>query len=182
MTEEAKLRKDMNGKNNKYAWYAIYTRSRAEKKAFEYLNEDGIEAYLPLKKTLRQWSDRKKMVEMPLVPSYIFVYVSEKEYYKALNTPYTIRYVTFNGKAAPIPEREINLLKLMLRELPNDVNLIVTDIEKGDMVEITAGPLKGAKGEVVYKKGKQHFQVRLEPLGYAVQAEVAGAFLQKLKA
>lgn len=181
VTKEAKLYKVMSENKSNYAWYAIYTRPRSEKKALDYLVEEGIETYLPIKKTMRQWSDRKKMVELPLIPSYIFVYVSEKEYYKALNTPYTVRYITFNGKAAPIPEREINLLKLMLKELPNDVNLIASNISKGDMVAITAGPLIGAKGEVIYKKGKQHFQVRLEPLGYAVQVEIAGAFLEKIK-
>ena len=52
-----------------YHWYAVYTRPRSEKKALITLSEDGYEVYLPLKKTLRQWSDRKKWIEFPLIPS-----------------------------------------------------------------------------------------------------------------
>lgn len=178
----AKLCSDMNSSKTTHQWFAIYTRSRSEKKAYEYLKEEGIEAYVPLKKTLRQWSDRKKMVEMPLIPSYVFVRVSDKDYYKAIDTPYTLRYVTFNGKAAPIPEEEINILKLLMKELPGDVNLVSSNIQKGDLVEVMAGPLVGKKGEVIFSKGKHHFQIRLDPLGYAIQAEVAGALLRKIKA
>ena len=49
------------------AWYAVYTNSRAEKRVSDRLAEMGIETFLPLQKTLRQWSDRKKLVEKPLI-------------------------------------------------------------------------------------------------------------------
>jgi transcription antitermination factor NusG len=163
-----------------YHWYAVYTRPRSEKKAFATLSDDGFEVYLPLRKSLRQWSDRKKWVELPLIPSYIFAKVSDKEYFKLLESPYVIRYITFKNVPAPIPEREINMLKLMMNELPANVELVSFKAAKGDLVEITGGPLKGAKGEVVYNRGKHHFLIRIEPIGYALQVEVMAEFLRKL--
>jgi len=67
-------------------WFAAYTRSRNEKKVAGELEEQHIEYYLPLIKTIRQWSDRKKKVEVPLINSYIFVRIIEKEYLKVLQT------------------------------------------------------------------------------------------------
>ena len=62
-------------------WYAVYTKPRSEKKLADRLNEHGIEAYLPLRKTLKQWSDRKKMVEEPLITSYVFVNITNENYF-----------------------------------------------------------------------------------------------------
>lgn len=166
--------------NVNYCWYAVYTRPRSEKKADKWLNEDGIETYLPLKKTLKQWSDRKKMVEEPLIPSYLFVKISNKERVQVMNSPYVISFIRFNGQPAEIREKEIDLLRLMLNELPNDITLLSNDIKKGDKVEIIAGPLAGSKGEVIKQKGKHHFQLHIEPLGFAVQVQVQAALLQKI--
>ena len=68
-------------------WYALYTRSRSEKKVLIELQYAQIEAYLPLVTRLKMWSDRKKKVEEPLFRSYIFVYIDEREYFTALNVP-----------------------------------------------------------------------------------------------
>ncbi|HDO06779.1 MAG TPA: hypothetical protein ENG85_03760, partial [Bacteroidetes bacterium] len=67
-------------------WYALYVRSRTEKKVAVELEGADIDFYLPLEKRLRQWSDRKKWVEEPLFRSYIFVHITQKEYYKVLQT------------------------------------------------------------------------------------------------
>ena len=93
------------------SWYAVYTRSRAEKQLMGLLAEKGIEAYVPLHKVMRQWSDRKKLVEVPLIRSYCFVKVAPRDYQKVLNTPGAVRYVWFSGKPAEIPERQIDALK-----------------------------------------------------------------------
>jgi transcription antitermination factor NusG len=61
----------MQGNTKK--WHAVYVSSRTEKKINDLLNNKGIEAYVPVVKTMRQWSDRKKMVEMPLLNGYVFV-------------------------------------------------------------------------------------------------------------
>ena len=94
-----------------YRWYAIYTRSRSEKKLYKELLDKGVESYLPLKKELRVWSDRKKWVESPLFTSYVFVKVSEREYYDAISSHWAVRYVCFEGRAVPIPDSQIESLK-----------------------------------------------------------------------
>ena len=79
-------------------WYAVYVRSRNEKKVYELIKEKDIETYLPLVKTLRQWSDRKKMVEVPLFNSYVFVYVDLLEHFKVRQVPGIVNFVCFEGK------------------------------------------------------------------------------------
>lgn len=74
----------------KYNWYAIRVKSRSEKKVLFDLVELQIEAYLPIQRKLRQWSDRKKWVETPLISGYVFVYISRKEYEAVLRI--------YNGK------------------------------------------------------------------------------------
>jgi len=138
-----------------YKWYALYTKARAEKKVNERLLGKHINVYLPLRKKLRQWKDRKKWVEEPLLKSYIFVNVSEKEYYDVLNTNGVVRYVTFSGKAAPIPERQITALKQLL-ESNYDFDVSTDYFQKGDHIKVISGVLTGMEGELIsFKRGKK---------------------------
>ena len=140
--------------DGKICWYAAYTKPRNEKKVFERLTENGIETFLPLQKRLKQWSDRKKMVEEPLFRSYIFVRIGEKDYYNVLNTPGVVRYVTFGGRAAPIPERQIEQVKqLLVQDI--EIELLAESIEPGTNVEIMFEGLKGIVGELVEHCGKK---------------------------
>ncbi len=96
-------------------WYLLYTNPRAEKKTETELRFLGFEVYLPLHKTLHQWSNRKKMVEVPLFNSYLFVYTElERHYYPILNVPGVVKFVNFEKKPAIVDPREIELIRLML--------------------------------------------------------------------
>ncbi|MCW1734234.1 UpxY family transcription antiterminator [Anaerorudis cellulosivorans] len=95
-------------------WYALYTRSRFEKKAAERLTEQGIEAYVPLQRVMRQWSDRRKLVLEPAIRSYVFVRINHLHYYNVLNTPGIVRYVFFDGKPAVVRDEEIDTLKRVM--------------------------------------------------------------------
>ena len=153
-------------------WYAIYVKSRSEKKVLQTLSEKGIEAYLPLQKKLRQWSDRKKLVEMPLMPGYVFVYITRKEYDRVLQTEHVVCYITFGGQAAPVRNEDIESLKRMLHQDKVKVELTREDLNPGEQVEILSGPLMGMKGELVQIKGKNKVGIRLQPVGYTVMVEV----------
>ena len=96
--------------DNALKWYAVYTRSRFEKKAAERLAEQGIEAYVPLQRVMRQWSDRRKPVLEPAFRSYVFVRINHLHYYKVLDTPGIVRYVFFDGKPAVVRDEEIETL------------------------------------------------------------------------
>ena len=76
-------------------WYAVYTRPRFEKQVVKALLDQGIEGYLPLIKTMRQWSDRKKMVEVPLFSSYVFVHINRSAYDQVLQTQGVVKYISF---------------------------------------------------------------------------------------
>ena len=102
--------------NSEYKWFAVYTRLNHEKKVRESLKEKNIEVFLPTKKTIRKWSDRAKWIEEPLFRPYVFVYVSNKEYYKVLQTPSVISYICFEGKAAQIKDKEIMFIKALVNE------------------------------------------------------------------
>ena len=88
-------------------WYAIFTKPRSEKKVFQRMLDQDIEAFLPLVKTVRQWSDRKKTVEVPLISSYIFVCMEEKDLYKTLPIQGTVNVLKHLGKPAKIRTVEI---------------------------------------------------------------------------
>ena len=161
-------------------WFAAYTKPRNEKKVYERLSEAGSETFLPLHKRMKQWSDRKKLVEEPLLRSYIFVRITEKEYFKVLNTFGVVRYVTFEGKAAPIPDNQIDILKLLVGE---QVDIETTDepIEPGEKIEVTIGPLRGLEGELVEHKGKSKVVVRLDHISHSLLVTLSKGYISKAR-
>lgn len=162
-----------------YRWYPVYTRSRAEKKAYDELSRKGIQAYLPLKKTVKQWSDRKKIVDEALIKSYLFVYISTKEYAEVLMTNGIARFIYFSGLIASIPEQQINDLRLLLAT-DADLEVFEHAIKPGERVLIKAGPFKGILAELVSIKNKQRIILRLQNMGYAIEINTSLAFVEPM--
>ncbi len=158
----------MPGRQLTYQWFALYTKSRNEKKIYTQLVNQGIECFLPLETKLKQWSDRKKKVEEPMIKSYVFVKSSEKEYYDILNTPGAVRYVTFEGKAASIPDWQIQAMRKMLEhDAPHSFSS--ESFKKGELVRITDGPLSGYSGEVVHdSEGNKKVIIRIRNTRYSM--------------
>ena len=164
----------MNQEKNNFSksWHVVYTRSRAEKRVHEELTRNNIESFLPLHKRLRQWKDRKKWVEMPLMPGYCFVNISRKEYEVVLKTMNVVCYITFEGKAAVIPEKQINALKQMLHQYDFEITVTTENFKPGKRVEVIEGPLIGLKGELVEARGKNKFMLRFEQINSSFMVEV----------
>jgi transcriptional antiterminator RfaH len=162
-----------------YRWYPVYTRSRAEKKANEELKRKGIQTYLPLKKAVKHWSDRKKIVEEPLIKSYLFAYISAREYAEVLMTNGVARFIYFSNQVAPIPDQQIHDLKLLLAT-DADLELIDYDIKPGESVLIKAGPFKGIIAELVSLQNKQRIILRLQNMGYSININTSIAFVEPL--
>jgi transcription antitermination factor NusG len=158
-------------------WYAVYTRPRHEKKIHAKLRQENIEAYLPLQTTIRQWSDRKKKVTEPLFSCYIFVFISSRDYYRVLNCNGVVRYVTFGGKAVAIPEKQIQLIRMLLEQ---DIEMEESPepLLKGAHVEIKAGPLTGVTGELLEYAGKKRVIIRIEEINKALLVNVPLHFLR----
>ena len=163
-------------------WYAVYTRSRAEKKLSILLKQKEVECFLPLTKKLQQRSDRKKWVEFPLIPSYVFVRITEKEHYTVLNTPGAVNYVSFDGQPVSIPEEQIIHLHNLITNKLQSIEVQFGDFAQGDWVEVVAGPLTGVKGEVVEIRGKQRLLLRFKSLGFSVHAETSLGELKPITA
>lgn len=160
-------------------WYAVYTRSRWEKRLMELLIEKGIEAYVPLRKAIHQWSDRRKLVDEPLIRSYCFVKVGEKDYYEVLNTPGAVRYIWFSGKAAAIPERQINILKAITGS-DVEVDCVEDTFQPGIRVIVNGGPLTGVTGELVSVTNKKKVIVRIDHLNQVLTLTISPLLLEKV--
>jgi transcription antitermination factor NusG len=162
-------------------WHVIYVRSRSEKKVYNELEFEGIEAYLPLQRKLRQWSDRKKWVEMPLISGYLFVFIAPKEYEKVLKTFGVVAYVRFEGKAAIVPDYQIEYIKKMLHE--PDINIEITHQfpVKGDQIVVISGPLIGLNGKLISFKGKRRVAIEIIQLNLSILVEVQLSDIEKTK-
>jgi transcription antitermination factor NusG len=154
-----------------YHWHAVYVHSRAEKKVHVELTIKGVESFLPLQRKLRQWSDRKKWVEIPLISGYVFVHITRKHYDLVLQTDNVMQYVRFEGKAAVIRDQDIEILKRMLGQSDLDIEITMEELQPGMQVEIIAGPMMGVKGELISFRGKNKVALRIPPLGFTVLVE-----------
>lgn len=157
-------------------WHVIYTMPKAEKKIFSAFQQKGIEAFLPLYKDIRQWSDRKKKIEVPLFPNYIFVKVPPKERYQVLKVNGVIRYLTDEGKPSVVPEDTINSIRIMLYGAPV---VSSNDYKKGEKLRVTGGPMTGLCGVLVERKGKYRLAVSIDIMQRSVLIEVPTQNLER---
>ena len=148
-------------------WYALYTKARAEKKVLEQLTQMGIKAYLPLKRVLRQWSDSKKWVDVPVISSYIFIKIPETDYRKVFDARGVVAYVSYKGKAVTIPDHEIEAMR---RTIENNIDFDVQqrELKKGEEITITSGPLKGIKGIIKEVQGNKKLYISISNIGYTL--------------
>lgn len=159
-------------------WYPVYTNPRAEKKAYEALVSKGINVYLPLHRQLKQWSDRRKWVEEPLLKSYLFVNIAEQEQAEVLMTKGIARFLYFSGKPAVMPDKQIHELKLLMAS-PYELEVTEEDLQPGEKIIIRAGALKGMTGEVVSRRSQKQLVLRLESIGYSIIVNVAASLIER---
>jgi transcriptional antiterminator RfaH len=165
---------------DEYQWFAVYTRSRTEKKAHDELNKHGITCFLPIHKVLRQWSDRKKWVEVPLFNSYLFVFISSKEYLQVLQIQGLVRFITFEGKAAPIPPQQIEAIKTFLSQGDQDIEHEELNFATGSPVEIIRGAMAGLTGILLHVAGKHRVKVEIDCVGQSLIINVPKSSLKHI--
>ena len=133
----------------KKEWYVYYTKSRWEKKIKKYLIEREYEVFLPQHKVMRQWSDRKKKVEVPLFNSYIFVRSNENEIHDVLQIPGIVKNLKYNGAPAVLHEKEYQAINGWLSTgLMIEVEGLSDNFEVGEKVKVLGGAFKGLEGEI----------------------------------
>lgn len=131
-------------------WYVLYTAPRAEKKVEMRIEDMGVEVYLPIHLAPRKWTDRIKLVEMPLFSSYIFVKTEREKLYDLLQLPGVARVVYYLGQPAEVRESEIKAIHTFLEKAKGKECSFEIDEE----VKIAFGPMAGTIGKVKTIKGK----------------------------
>lgn len=151
-------------------WYAVYTKSRWEKKVADQLTKLNIENYCPLNRVLKQWSDRKKVVEEPLFTSYVFVKITERQMTQVRMTLGVVNFVYWLGKPAVISPVEIQTIQEFLIQYLN-VRLEPILLHVRDTIKILSGPFTEMQGDVISVK-KKSVRVLLPSLRYFMTAEI----------
>jgi transcription antitermination factor NusG len=158
-------------------WFAVYVAPKCEKKVSERLLEKKIEHYLPLRRSLKQWSDRRKWVEEPLVRGYVFVKIDIRQRLQVLETDGILQFVRFDRQDVAIPTWQIEAMRQFLE---SGINVEIDEhLYPGEKVEIADGALKGLCGEIISFKGKKSFSIRLEYLGKTLIASVPMETVQR---
>lgn len=161
------------------AWKVIYVSSRSEKKVAERLQQEGVECYVPIKRELKQWSDRKKLVESPLINGYVFVNPSAMDRDKVLQFSGVLQYVRYNSGDAIVRDIEIEALR-SIEEKGYFVNgEFSKDLQTGDRVLIQHGPFKGLYGSVKTQSKESVYNIHIEGIGYALTVKVSEEVLIK---
>jgi transcription antitermination factor NusG len=149
-------------------WYAIRTRSRHEKVATRELEVQGIPVFLPLATSVRQWSDRKTKVEMPLFPGYAFVRVDflSSDRVRVLQATGVVSFVGPKPAEAAIPEEQIESIRtILLRKIPVEEHPFLT---LGQRIRVRSGSLNGVEGILVAVKGMRTLVISVEPIQRSV--------------
>jgi transcription antitermination factor NusG len=153
-------------------WYAVYTRSRHEKVVHNFLGEKGLSSFLPLRNVLSQWKDRRKCVQKPLFPGYLFVQVRQEELYLVTTTPGVAYILGGDTEPVPVPDEQLQAVRSLV-ESPYPV-VPWPLLRKGRRVRITAGPLSGIETYIIQRKGREKCRlvVTVDILGRSVAVEV----------
>jgi transcription antitermination factor NusG len=166
-------------KDNK-KWFAIYVKSRSEKKVLKLLEDIGVESFLPLITRVKQWSDRKKKVEEPLFRSYLFVNIPLSDYYTVLNVNGVVKFITFEKKPVPVPNNQI----IAIKEYLNDTELHSIDYEdfkEGELVRIKSGQMKDLIGRFIKINGKHRVIIDIEAVGQSIPINIARSNVEAVK-
>lgn len=159
-------------------WYAIHTRSRHEQKVKEQLEKKNIIQFLPMIARLRYWKDRKKLVNFPLFPGYIFGYFPLKDRLKILTTVGVVKIIGFGEGPVPIPEKQISAIQLMVSSgLKYDP---VPYFKEGQCVRVRRGPLAGVEGILIEKRKKFRLVISVDLIQHSAALEIDSADIEPI--
>ena len=160
----------------KHHWYAAYTKSHHEKRVADQLTGRSVEHFLPTYRSVRRWKDRKKVLELPLFPGYIFVRMDLQNRLRILEVPGVVRLIGFNGLPTALRDGEIDTLRkglaqtCAIRPYPY--------IVAGRRVLIVRGPFQGLEGVLIRQKGNLRVVLSLDLIRRSVLVDVDIADLE----
>ncbi len=172
----AKVEAGRSDRESRY-WYAVYTRPRFEKKVYSDYRTKQIRSLLPLHQVSRVWSDRIKILEEPLFPSYVFVHANARERYAALQSAGVVRMVSFSGNPVRIPDEQIEAIDRIVR---NGYEVERYQYLKyGDPVEIVSGPLAGLRGFFIEERGSGRLAVSVHEIQQTLVIQIERGKVRK---
>ena len=163
--------------NDTHQWVALYTNSRAEKKTAQTLQNAGYEVYLPLQRIRRQWSDRWKSVEVPLINSYIFAKIRARDVAPVRTSAGVVCIVSWHGKPAVIPDREIDAIQRLMDAQAAIHVKNTSQLKRGAKVRILEGPFVNMEGMLVSDCEEGNFCVSISGLDFALMTTIEESIL-----
>ncbi|HBO84736.1 MAG: hypothetical protein A2073_02960 [Deltaproteobacteria bacterium GWC2_42_11] len=162
-------------------WYALYVRSRHEFKISNRLADIGIDFFLPVVEKLRKWKDRKKLVDFPLFPGYLFVHIQKNysDILTVLKIPGVVRFLgILPGEPAPVPEEQIISLKKII-ENKRDIDPYPY-LKEGQTVRIKRGPLAGVEGILVKRAGQHMLVLSVDIIQQGVSLKIDASDVERV--
>jgi transcription antitermination factor NusG len=156
------------------AWFAVQTRFRYERKVARELQEKGVEVFLPVFSSKHQWSDRQRLVEVPLFPSYVFVRVAPTQgtRIQILRTNGVNGFLGARGVGTPIPDEEVIAVRAMLAHRVSFQ--LHPFLRTGQRVRIRGGCLDGILGILTEIKGEDSFVVSVALIQRSIAMRLTG--------
>lgn len=173
ITDTPQLSGDCGFEQPEIPWYAAYTCPRHEKYVAQQLVQRHIGAFLPLYSSVRRWKDRRKRLELPLFPSYVFVQMTEGNRIDILRLPGVVQFVCFQGKPAAIAPAEIEALRrgatgsVVVQPHPY--------LKEGRKIRIVSGPMIGTEGIFVRRKHQTRLVISISLIQRSVAMEISEA-------
>ncbi|MDX2151231.1 MAG: UpxY family transcription antiterminator [Bryobacteraceae bacterium] len=151
-------------------WYAVHVKSRHEKLVATLLEGRGLDVFLPLSRTRRTWSDRVKLVDMPVFPGYVFASFERAQHLSVLQSAGVLRVVGFGDELTPVSPQE---LRAVARLASSGLALVPwANLSEGENIYLERGPLRGLEGIVAKVKGTWRLVVSVSLLQRAVAVEI----------
>lgn len=159
-------------------WYAAYTNPRHEKQVAAQMDRKSIAYFLPLYRSVRRWKDRRKELELPLFPGYVFVHIALRDRLQVLQLPGVVHFVSFQGKPAALPSFEIEVLRNGLAG--NTMAEPHPYLKVGRRVRVHSGPMAGLDGVLVRRKDKFRVVLSVHLIQRSIVVEVDEAEIEPL--
>ncbi len=151
-------------------WYALYTRFRHEKLLDDELRKKGVETFLPLRKIVCQWSDRRKIIEEPLFKGYLFVRIPLINRSSVLNIKGAIRLIGSQNSPAEVPEKELSAIKAFIE---NEIKIDPFPyLKTGQLVRVRSGPFRGIEGFIVRKDKHCRLVISFDSIMNSISIEI----------
>ena len=153
-------------------WYAVYSRSNFERKLAGTLESKGVECFLPAIQEKHRWKDRKKTIEVPVFPGYVFVRIPNNVDHRLriLQTEGAIRILGHSGSIEPIPESEVESVRILMTSGLRIFGHVF--LREGARVRVRSGPLRDVEGVLIRFKNQDRLVLSVNLLAQSIAVEI----------